>query len=95
MKQSAKPVPKPKRRDDGAFDAPALNYCIKCGRWLPGRIERHHGKSKGAGGDNTAANRFDLCPFCHQAAQEYRPGYLLADLEAAKAEAERRAKLIK
>jgi 5-methylcytosine-specific restriction endonuclease McrA len=87
------PVPKPTRKDDGAFNVPPLNYCIKCGKWLPGGIERHHGIPKSRGGDHTWLNRFDLCPFCHQAAQEYRPGFLLADLEAAKKEAERWARL--
>lgn len=53
-----------------------------CGR--PGRAERHHGVSRGAGGDSTEENRFDLCPVCHGKAQRYEPGFLLADLERAR-----------
>ena len=78
------PIPKPVRKDDGAFRRPAGKFCIMCGAW--GGIERHHGISKGAGGDSTEENRFDLCPVCHGMAQEYRPGFLLADLKKAKAE---------
>lgn len=87
--------PKPERKDDGAFNHknPPQKQCIKCGIWYPGNIERHHGKSKGAGGDHTWLNRFDLCvgpPHdCHGKAQRGEKGYRLKDLEEAKSEAQR------
>jgi len=81
------PIPKPVRADDGAFKEPAGKHCIMCGAW--GGIERHHGVPRSRGGDNTWANRFDLCAKCHRAAQEYRPGYLLEDLKRARVEAKK------
>jgi len=76
--------PKPTREDDGSFKEKSGNVCIMCGAYAPGSIEKHHGVSKGAGGDNTWLNQFQLCTNCHRKAQEYRQGYLLADLIAAR-----------
>ena len=87
------PIPKPTRADDGAFKRPPAKQCIKCGRWYPGGIERHHGIPRSRGGPNTEANRFDLCGLCHGKAQRNEPGYRLTDLEAAKAEAEKWARI--
>lgn len=76
--------PKQKPVNDGSFKATASSNCIKCGRWYPGGIHRHHGKTKGAGGNSTWDNRYDLCPWCHRQAHDHKPGYNLQDLEKAR-----------
>jgi len=89
------PIPKPpphKKKKRPGFTGPRSKYCQYCGR--RGYTEAHHIISRGAGGADTEDNRIDLCKGpgsnnCHDKAQEYRPDYLPADLERAKAEAEK------
>ena len=84
MSDECNPLNKPSRDDDGSFKQKSGNVCIMCGAYCGeysfSGIEKHHGKSKGSGGDNTWLNKFELCHNCHRKAQEYREGYLLADL---------------
>ena len=78
------PLTKPSRDDDGSFKQKSGNVCIMCGAYAPGYIEKHHGKSKGSGGDHTWLNKYELCIVCHRKAQEYQEGYTLADLNVAR-----------
>ena len=88
-----KPIHKKKARL--GFQRPAGYYCQYCGSTY--MIERHHIEPKGMGGSwdpaiHSEENRIDLCARCHGKAQQYFPGYLIADLLLKKQEDEVRQK---
>jgi len=90
-------IPKPvyKKKTRKGFERPPGPYCQYCGSTYG--IERHHIKPKGMGGTwnpeiHSEENRCDLCPLCHDRAQQYWPGYMPEDLYRKKAEDESRLK---
>lgn len=78
MENDFYPVPKPSRiKNSKAIRKNRSKYCQWCGAWGV-KIERHHIKSKGSGGGDEEDNLIDLCPSCHNKAQQYKiaPGQL-------------------
>ncbi len=51
-------------------DRLSAGWCEYCGR--PGYTEKHHIKTRGAGGKDVQENFVRLCPECHDLAQQYR-----------------------
>ncbi len=65
-------VPKPQtvhdRRD---WHTGLVGYCEWCKKGPP--VEKHHVRSRGAGGPTIRLNRVELCvPGCHERAQRYQ-----------------------
>ena len=56
--------PKPKRtKDSELLKQYRKGHCELCGN--PYRLEVHHIKSRGSGGDDVEENLITLCAFCH------------------------------
>ena len=59
-------IPKHARKvDREALGVNRSEWCEKCGK--PGDVERHHLRSRGAGGNDEPSNFLDLCRECHRA----------------------------
>jgi len=59
-----------KNREISPSERLSAGWCEYCGR--PGCTEKHHIKTRGAGGPDVRENLIRLCVECHRLAQEYR-----------------------
>ena len=63
LTSSFHPVPKNKRIVNKKLLKDKKGKCEICGK--KGQTEKHHKKTKGAGGDDTEENLIEVCRICH------------------------------
>lgn len=63
LRNSFHPVPKQPRIKNKKLLKDKKGICHICGR--RGATEKHHIKSKGAGGDDVEENLIEVCRICH------------------------------